>query len=44
MRDDLSISYVESDIPAGVTLAQWRLARAERRRRRRVRRLRLRLA
>jgi hypothetical protein len=35
MQRDLSMSYVECDIPAGVTLVEWRRARhaAEPRRR-----------
>jgi hypothetical protein len=36
MHADLSMSYVECDIPAGLTMAEWRRARhaAERPRRR----------
>ena len=39
-----AISYIESDVPEGMVLAEWRRARARRKARRRMPRLRLRLA
>jgi hypothetical protein len=38
------MNYIESDVPAGMALAEWRRARARRKAARRIPRLRLRLA
>ena len=38
------MNYIESDVPDGMVLAEWRRARARRKARRRIPRLRLRLA
>jgi hypothetical protein len=38
------MNYIESDVPAGMVLAEWRRARARRKAARRIPRLRLRLA
>jgi hypothetical protein len=38
------MNYIESDLPEGMVLAEWRRARARRKAARRVPRLRLRLA
>jgi hypothetical protein len=38
------MNYIESDVPEGMVLAEWRRARARRKAARRVPRLRLRLA
>jgi len=38
------MNYIESDIPDGMVLAEWRRARARRKAARRIPRLRLRLA
>ena len=38
------IDYIESDVPDGMILAEWRRARARRKAARRIPRLRLRLA
>ena len=39
-----AIDYIESDVPDGMFLAEWRRARARRKAARRIPRLRLRLA
>ena len=39
-----AINYIESDVPDGMFLAEWRRARARRKAARRIPRLRLRLA
>jgi hypothetical protein len=38
------MSYIETDVPDGMVLAEWRRARARRKAARRIPRLRLRLA
>lgn len=38
------MNYIESDVPDGMVLAEWRRARSRRKSRRRIPRLRLRLA
>jgi len=39
-----AMNYIETDVPAGMVLAEWRRARARRKAARRIPRLRLRLA
>jgi hypothetical protein len=44
IRAMTGMNYIESDVPEGMVLAEWRRARARRKAARRIPRLRLRLA